>query len=193
MKFIHFVNKSTLNNIKINGIEAESNYNDSGILIFPLIGINFKSPNLEFLSEEKNANSTLSVTEAWERIGALEIRQNKEKVYGAIFNLNSEFYPIKVNIDISSSIAKNFAKEFNILDRNLVIYDYDKNLSEIVDNISSNKYTIEAKFEVKSEIGLLTLIKCFKKSGGGIWGALSIYCIINKKIEVKMIKEIIRF
>ncbi|KUJ60991.1 hypothetical protein AR687_14790 [Flavobacteriaceae bacterium CRH] len=193
MEFIHFVNKSALNIIKNNGIEVESSYRGPVILIFPLIRINFKSPSHAFRLQAIKNNLNLSIVESWERIGALEIRQNNEKVYGAIFSLNAEFYPMKVNIDISSSIAKKFVKKIDMLDSSLVIYDCDKSLSEVVANSSWKKYTIEAKFEVKSEIGLLALLECFKKSGGGIWGALSIYCLISKNIEEKFIKEIVDF
>lgn len=193
MEFIHFLNKSSSNSIKSDGIKTKNNYQGYGILIYPLIKIDFKAPNPDYILEEKNINSNLSIEERWEVIGALDIRQKKRKVYGAIFNLSSEFWPITVHIDLDSSISKRFAKEFNTLNKNLVICDFEKNLFEVVNSPKFDNYVLETKFKVMSEIGLKSLLECFTKSGGGIWGALSIYCLINKNIEERTIKRIISF
>lgn len=193
MEFIHFIDKSASNNIKSEGIKTQNNYHVYGILIYPLVKIDFKAPNSDYILEEKSINSNLSVEERWEIIGALGLRQKNKKVYGAIFNLSSKFWPITVHIDLDSSISKKFAKEFNTLNSNLVIYDFEKNLFEVVDSFTDDNYVLETKFKVMSEIGLKSLLECFTKSGGGIWGALSIYCLITKNIEERTIKKIISF
>lgn len=193
MEFIHFTNKSTLDKVKYKGFQTESHYQGFGIFIYPFIKIDFKAPNEEFVLEERDMNSNLSIEESWEVIGAGHIRQANEKVFGVIFNLNSEFWPMEINIDVESHISKQFMSEFAKLETNDVFYQSNLNLTEVVESITVNKYIIEMKFAVFSESGLRSLIGCYKKSGGGIWGAFSVYCLITKNIEANMIKRIIKF
>lgn len=192
MEFIHFINTSTLDSIKDKGLRAESHYQGFGIFIYPLIKIDFKAPNEEFVLEEREINSNLSIEESWEGIGALHIRQANGKVFGVVFNLSSEFWPIEIKIDVGSHISKQFASEFDKLKTD-VFYQSNLNLTEVVESISAKKYTLETKFKVISESGLKSLIECYKKSGGGIWEAISVYCLITKNIEAKMLKRIVKF
>lgn len=193
MEFIHFVNKLTLDSIKNKGLRTKSHYQGFGIFIYPLIKIDFIAPNEEFFVEEKEINSTLSVEESWEGIGASHIRQANEKVFGVVFNLSSEFWPLEINIDVRSQVSKKFASNFDKLKTDEVFYQSKLNLTEVVENISAKKYTLEAKFNVISESGLRSLIECYKKFDGGIWSAMSVYCLITKNIEAKMIKRIVKF
>lgn len=193
MEFIHFISKSTLDSIKNKGLQTESHYQGFGIFIYPLIKIDLKAPNEEFVPEEREMNSNLSIEELWEGIGALHIRQANEKVFGVVFSLSSEFWPMEINIDVRSHISKQFAFEFDKLKTNDVFYQKNLNLTEVVESISATKYTLETKFKVISESGLRSLIECYKKSGGGIWEAISVYCLITKNIEANMIKRIVKF
>lgn len=192
MDFIHFINTSTLESVKDKGLQTEFHYQGFGIFIYPLIKIDFKAPKEEFVIEERKINSNLSIEESWERIGALHIRQANEKVLGVVFNLSSEFWPIEINIDVGSHISKKFASEFDKIKTD-VFYQSNLNLTEVVERISAQRYTIETKFKVISESGLKSLIECYKKSGGGIWEAMSVYCLITKNIEPNMIKRIVKF
>ncbi|WP_139423911.1 hypothetical protein [Chryseobacterium mulctrae] len=56
-----------------------------------MIKIDLKAPNEEFVPEEREMNSNLSIEELWEGIGALHIRQANEKVFGVVFSLSSDF------------------------------------------------------------------------------------------------------
>lgn len=193
MEFIHFISKSTLDSIKNKGLQTESHYQGFGIFIYPLIKIDFKAPAPEFVEEENVINYKLSIEESWEAIGASHIRQGNDKVIGLIFNLSPEFWPIEINIDVGSDISKQFATKFDQLKSDEVFYKNNLNLLEVVASISAKKYSIETKFKVLSESGLRSLIECYKNSGGGIWGAISVYCLVTKNIEANMISRIVKF
>ena len=192
MDFIHFINTSTLDSIKDNGLQTEFHYQGFGIFIYPLIKIDFKAPNEDFVIEKGKINSNLSIEESWETIGVLHIRQANEKVLGVVFSLSSEFWPIEIKIDVGSHKSKKFASEFDKVKTD-VFYQSNLNLTEVVEGISAKKYTLETKFKVISDSGLKSLIGCYKKSGGGIWEAMSVYCLITKNIEASMIKRIVEF
>ena len=193
MEFIHFVSKATFDSIKDKELRAENHSQGYGIFIYPLIKIDFKAPTLEFVAEEKEINCKLTIEESWEAIGASHIRQANEKVIGLVFNLSPEFWPIEINIDVGSDISKQFATKFVQLKSDDVFYKNNLNLMEVVESISAKKYSLETKFKVLSESGLRSLIECYKNSGGGIWGAISVYCLVTKNIEANMISRIVKF
>lgn len=193
MEFIHFVNKATLDSLKYKELRAESHSQGFGIFIYPLIRIEFKAPNPEFTAQEREINYKLSIEESWEAIGASHIRHENEKVFGLVFNLSPEFWPIEINIDVISDISKKFATKFATLQQDDVFYQNNLNFMDVIESISAKKYTIATKFTVFSESGLRSLIECYKKSGGGIWEAISVYCLITKNIEAKMISRIVKF
>lgn len=143
MEFIHFINKSTLDSIKNKGLQTESHYQGFGIFIYPLIKIDFKAPNEKFALEEREMNSNLSIEESWGGIGALHIRQSNEKVFGVVFSLSSEFWPMEINIDVGSHIAKQFAIEFDKLKTNDVFYQKNLNLTAVVESISATKIPLK--------------------------------------------------
>lgn len=96
-------------------------------------------------------------------------------------------------IDVDSKISRKFAEEFDKIDGRFVTYNSDKNFLDTVNNIKLNKYILEAEFKAVSETGLISLIECYKKSGGGIWSGFSIYCLVSKNIEAKFIERIVSF
>lgn len=193
MNFIHFINKTELENIKQHGISINDCYYGKGILVYPDKEINFKtfSIDVDLLEDEKAANLLLT-HEKWERIGALGIRQNNGVVCGVKINLNNSHWPMKVFIDVESIILKEFQKL--LYNTNGINYgDKDKLQDFVINTDYSSKFMLEMKFEVEKESDLKKLIDLFIKAGGGIWGAHSFDCMIKHNISPNLIVDIIEY
>ena len=186
MNFIHFINKSKLDSVLKNGIKVNDCYHGKGILIYPDKEVSFKtfSFDAEMLDDEKQSNK-LTMDKKWEKIGALDLKQNGKTVYGIKIQLSELHWPIRVFIDIQHQIAKKFAKSLGA--NKGIQYDSHYSLSEVINNIQSERYILEGSFIVKSEIDLTKLIDYLIESGGGIWGANSFDCMIESDIEPNLI------
>ncbi len=193
MEFIYFTEKSKNNRINDYGIEIEENYRGNGILIYPLVKIDFKANCIENQKEEKKLNSTLSIDETWEKIATGELRHQKKKIRGFILKLTSENWPMEVYIDVHSNIALDFATNFNTIDQSLVYYYKGLDFLDIVKNYKIPNYVMETSFTVNSEDGLKSLIKCFINAEGGIWDAHSFDCFLSTNIDKNSIIQTVDY
>ena len=194
MKFILFTDKKKLDSILENGIQVNDCYRGKGILVYPEIDIQFRAPNSEseFINEEKEVNK-ISIYEKWEAIGALGLKQNGKSICALKVELTDKHWPLKVFIDIRHQIAKEFGE---LLDKNElpgVKYSTGDKLSEIIQTIESKRFVLESSFIVNTEKDLRQLIEIFQKSGGGVWGAHSLDCIVESDIPANSIDETINY
>ncbi len=212
MKFIHFIDVDSKEIVLRDGLSLKPNHRNinqesSGIFCYPLIKIPFKTPVLEkeyenindFLElkkEEELLNTSLSIEESWEVIGASRVTRRDpkvKKVSAVIFELSENHWPLTVYINISHSIGNEFAQLLET-DQNegIVFTGYENNLLKLVKNIRSEKYVLaSAPFTIDTENNLLKLIDKLILAGGGLWKEDSFECMLTENVSRDNIEGII--
>lgn len=212
MKFIYFIDTDSKDRVLKDGITLKSNYRhinqeSTGIFCYPLIKIPFKTPVLEkdyedindfldFKKEEELLNTSLSIEESWEVIGASRVTRREpkvEKVSVAIFELTEDHWPLTVFINIRDSIGNKLAQ---LLENNpkegIVFEGYENNLLKLVEIIQTERYEIaSAPFTVHAENDLISLIDKLTLAGGGLWKEDSFECMLTENIAANNIEKVI--
>lgn len=211
MKFIHFIDAASKEIVLREGLSLKPNHRkinkeSSGIFCYPLVKIPFKIPGTEkeyddindfltFKKEEELLNTSLSIEESWEVIGASRVTRRDpkvKKVAAAIFELNKDHWPITVFINIRHTIGNKFAQ---ILESNqntgIVFKGYENNLMQLVNNIQHERYVIaSAPFSVDTESDLLNFIDKLILVGGGLWKEDSFECMLTECVRRENIERI---
>lgn len=194
MIFTHFTDSKTIKSIRKQGIIPHANYHGFGILLYPDIDLDFRfySSDDEVLQEEKILNE-LEMDRKWEVIGALGLRR-EGKSATAIKLISSEaFWPMTVFINLHHGIAGEFQKNLDGNQSNDIQYLGTQTLAKTIANLTQDRYVLESKFRVNTEVGLKKLIDCFIKSEGGLRGAHSFDCMIETAIEPALIEQFIEY